>query len=185
MNSIVNIAAYKFVTLDDVEHRRAELFALSQRLSLKGTILLSAEGINLFLAGTSCAIEAFLCSVRSDPPFVDLEVKESLSNRQPFVRLFVKIKREIIAFGVAGIDPRRYTSRRVSATQLRRWLDEGTPITLLDVRNNFEYDAGTFENAIPVGVEHFRDFPRAIDQLPVEMKHGPVVAFCYGGLPLR
>lgn len=182
MGSVVNIAAYKFITLDDIERRRAELHPVCRRLELKGTILLSHEGINLFLAGIRSAIDEFLSILRRGPALAELEVKESFSDRQPFERLFVKIKREIIAFGVDGIDPRRETSRRVSPKQLKLWLDEGAPITLLDVRNDFEYQVGSFHNAIPIGVAHFRNFPRAAGNLPEEIKDRPVVTFCTGGI---
>jgi UPF0176 protein len=182
VDSVVNIAAYKFVTLDGLESRRADLLALCERLSLKGTILLSHEGINLFLAGTRVAIDEFLSELRRGPALSELEVKESFSSRQPFDRLFVKIKREIIAFGVDGIDPRIETSRRISATELKRWLDDGKPVTLLDVRNDFEFDVGTFACAIPIGVKHFRNFLDAIGKLPAEMKKRPVVTFCTGGI---
>lgn len=182
MECIVNIAAYKFLFLDDLPRRHAELLPVCQRLSLKGTILLSPEGINLFLAGNRGAIDDFLSILRSDPALADLEVKESYSDYQPFGRMLVKIKREIIAFGVEGIDPREQTSRRVSALTLRQWLDEGRPVTLLDVRNDMEVGVGTFRNAVAIGVDDFRDFPRAASALPPEMKEQVVVTFCTGGI---
>jgi UPF0176 protein len=94
----------------------------------------------------------------------------------------VKIKREIIAFGVQGIAPGRYTSPRVSARQLKQWLDEGKPITLLDTRNNFEVQTGSFDSAVAIGVEDFRDFPKAVSRLPASLKDRPVVSFCTGGI---
>jgi RluA family pseudouridine synthase len=96
--------------------------------------------------------------------------------------MLVKIKREIIAFGVDGIDPREHTSRRVSPRELKRWLDEGRPVTLLDTRNDFEVEAGTFENARAIGVDDFRNFPAAVRQLPTELKERPIVTFCTGGI---
>jgi len=182
MDLIVNIAAYKFITLDDLDRRRGELLVLGERLLLKGTILLGNEGINLFLAGSRCAMDEFLSNLHRQPELVDLEVKESFSDRQPFDRLFVKIKKEIIAFGVDGIDPRRETSPRISARQLKQWLDEGTPVVLLDVRNDFEYQVGSFEGAIPIGIDHFRDFPEVVEKLPDDFKDKPVVTFCTGGI---
>ncbi len=182
MNSVVNIAVYKFVTLDDLDRRRAELLALSERLLLKGKILLSEEGINLFLAGSRDAIDEFLASLRRESVFSDIDVKESFSEHQPFKRMLVKVKKEIIAFGVAGIDPRAETSRRISAKQLKKWLDEGLPVTLLDVRNNFEFEIGTFDDAIPIGVRHFRSFLDAISTLPDDIKDRPIVTFCTGGI---
>ena len=182
MPDVVNIAAYKFVDLHDLPPLRRHLQELCFQSQLRGTILLSPEGINLFVAGFRHGIDTLLADLRSRKEFADLPVKESLSDEQPFNRMLVKIKREIIAFGVEGVDPRKYTSKRIVPAELKRWLDEGKSVTLLDTRNDFEVDAGTFENAIPVGVDSFRDFPRAIGQLPDEMKQQPVVTFCTGGI---
>ena len=161
MSQVVNIAAYKFVTLDRLEERRTVLRALTERLGLKGTILLSEEGINSFLAGSRQAIDEYLSTLRQEPEFADIEVKESLSDDQPFSRMLVRIKKEIIAFGVDGIDPREKTSKRITAKELKQWYDEGREFTILDTRNDYEIELGTFKNAIPAGVNHFRDFPEA------------------------
>lgn len=182
MSDIVNIAAYKFVTLDNLEARREHLRELTERLGLKGTILLSEEGINSFLAGTREAIDDYLQVLKSEPEFADIEVKESLSDDQPFSRMLVRIKNEIIAFGVEGIDPRQKTSKRITAKQLKQWYDEGRPFTILDTRNDYEVELGTFKNAVPIGVNHFRNFPEAVDKLPDEMRDQPVVTFCTGGI---
>ncbi|OYW17713.1 MAG: pseudouridine synthase, partial [Planctomycetales bacterium 12-60-4] len=152
MPSIVNIAAYKFAALTDLPLLREELRDLCGAQQLRGTILLSEEGINLFLAGTREGIDALLARLQAIPELAELAVKESYSTRQPFRRLLVKIKSEIIAFGVPGIKPARYTSRRLSARELKQWLDEGRPVTLLDTRNNFEVETGTFHNALPIGI---------------------------------
>jgi RluA family pseudouridine synthase len=149
---------------------------------LRGTILLSEEGINVFVAGERQATDTLVSRLRELPACGDLEVKESLSDHQPYNRMLVKIKREIIAFGVDGIDPRRYTSPRMTPQTLRAWLDEGREVTLLDVRNKFEVDAGTFEGAESIGIESFRDFPNAVARLSDELKKRPVVTFCTGGI---
>jgi len=179
---VVNIAVYKFVTLDNLKRRRKQLRSLCRSLELRGTILLTPEGINLFIAGSRKGIDQLLAELRSDPALADLEVKESLSDDQPFRRMLVKIKQEIIAFGVEGIDPRECTSPKLPAKTLRQWLDEGKPVTLLDVRNDYEIKVGTFQNAVPIGVDHFRHFPDAVRQLPTDWKDQPVVMFCTGGI---
>ncbi len=179
---IVNIAAYKFVQLDRLKQRRNQLRTLCTEAGLKGTILLSHEGINLFVAGCRHGIDGLLRELRSDPALADLEVKESLSNYQPFNRMLVRLKQEIIAFGVPGIAPAQATSPKLSARELKRWLDEGRPLTLLDVRNDYEVKLGTFKQAQPIGVDHFRDFPEAVKKLPPEAKQQPLVMFCTGGI---
>ena len=180
--AIVNIAAYKFVELDRLPERREHVRELARSLDLKGTVLLSEEGINLFIAGSRDSIDQFLSELRSDSRLNDLPVKESLSERQPFTRMLVKIKNEIISFGVEGIDPRQRTSPKLPPEQLKQWLDEGRPVHLLDTRNDYEVEVGTFRNAHILGIDHFREFPDAIDSLPGEMKDEPIVMFCTGGI---
>jgi RluA family pseudouridine synthase len=106
----------------------------------------------------------------------------SVSERQPFNRMLVRIKREIIAFGVPGIAPGLRTSPKVAPQELKRWLDEGRPITLLDTRNDYEVKLGTFKNALTLGLDHFRNFPAAVEDLPDDLKRRPLVMFCTGGI---
>ncbi len=182
MNSVTNIAAYKFTALDRLSHRRKALYALGKSLGLRGTILLSPEGINLFLAGDESAVQRLLDHVRQDPPLADLQVKFSVSDRIPFRRLLVKIKPEIITFAIPGIDPARTKSPKLPAHTLKQWLDAGKTVTLLDVRNDYEVKIGAFANARPIGISHFRQFPAAVDQLPEELKQQPLVMYCTGGI---
>jgi RluA family pseudouridine synthase len=179
---IVNIAAYKFVTLTDVPAWREKLLSLCRELELKGTILLAEEGINLFLAGPRESIDRLTNYLSGTPEFANLEIKESPSSYQPFSRMLVRVKKEIIAFGVEQIDPRQHTSAKVGATELAQWIDEGRDFTLLDVRNDYEIELGTFEKAKPIGIDHFRNFPEAVGQLPENLKQKPVVMFCTGGI---
>ncbi len=181
-NQILNIAAYKFVPLTELGTRREALRTLCVNLKLRGTILLSPEGINLFIAGARAAVEQLLERLQQDPEIGALEVKESFSDHQPFNRMLVRLKKEIIAFGIDGIDPRNAPSQKISATQLKQWLDEGRPLTLLDTRNHYEVRLGTFKNALPIGLDHFRNFPEAVDNLPAEVAENPIVMFCTGGI---
>ena len=180
--SFINVSAYKFVSLDNLTDRRAELLDLCNRHELKGTILLSHEGINAFVAGTRENIDAVLSFFESQPDYSGLPVKESLSDEQPFTRMLVRIKKEIIAFGVDGIEPENRTSPKLKPAQLKAWLDEGKEITLLDVRNDYEVDLGTFDKALPIGVDNFRDFPEAVSELNEELKEKTIVMFCTGGI---
>ncbi len=179
---IINIAAYKFLPLADLRTLRGRLQALCKSADLKGTILLSPEGINLFVAGVASGIERLLAELRGLPGLADLQPKVSETDHQPFRRMLVRLKKEIIAFGVEGIDPARRTSPKLPARELKRWLDEGRPVTLLDTRNDYEIKLGTFRNARPIGISHFRDFPAAVARLPPELKEQPVVMFCTGGI---
>lgn len=179
---VLNVAAYKFVRLTNLVERRDRLRELSRKLNLRGTILLSEEGINMFVAGHLTAVHELLTTIQADTEIGVLEVKESFNDYQPFSRMLVKIKQEIIAFGVPGIDPISAPAAKVSPHELKSWLDEGKPVRLLDVRNDYEVDLGTFENATAIGVDHFRYFPRAVDRLPAHMKTEPIVMFCTGGI---
>ena len=180
--AILNIAAYKFVTLTNLPPYRAELRKLCQDLELRGTIMLSPEGINLFVAGEEPNVRHLLEVLRRNPLLEDLEVKESFSDKQPFNRMLVKLKREIIAFGIDAVQPAVRTSPKLKATELKKWFDEGRKFRMLDTRNVYEIELGTFHNAEHLNINHFRDFPEAINQLPEESKHEPLVMFCTGGI---
>ncbi|MBA4147582.1 MAG: pseudouridine synthase [Verrucomicrobia bacterium] len=182
MPKFSNIAAYKFAPLSELRSLRSRLLALCKSWELKGTILLSVEGINLFAAGAPEKIELLLAELRTIPGLENFEVKVSESDHQPFNRMLVRLKKEIIAFGVEGIDPAKRTSPKLSATTLKQWLDDGKPVTLLDTRNDYEVKLGTFRNALPIGIDHFKSFPDAVRKLPEEMKDQPIVMFCTGGI---
>lgn len=182
MARVLNVAAYKFATLTDLVPTRDKLRVLTVARNLRGAILLSTEGVNLSLAGEPGDVAAVLDRVRAIPGVGEFPVKESYSDTRPFNRMLVKIKREIIPFGVDGIDPQTYTSPRLSPEEMKRWLDEGRPVTLLDTRNRFEVAAGTFTGAVNIDIDNFRDFPAAVAKLPEAMKHGPVITFCTGGV---
>lgn len=182
MPHILNIAAYKFAELQNLEELRMALRSECREAGLKGSILLSPEGINLFIAGEPPVVEWLLARLRAIPGLENLEPKVSESEEQPFNRMLVKLKSEIISFGVEGINPARYTSPRIAPKQLKEWLDEGRPVILLDTRNDYEIRLGTFAGARTLGIDHFRQFPKAIGELPEALKEIPVVSFCTGGI---
>lgn len=182
MPDVVNFSAYQFAPLSDLPGLQARLRDVATQGEIKGTILLASEGINLFVAGNRAGLDALLAGIRTVPGLEGLTPKESYTEAQPFRRMFVKIKREIIAFGVPGIDPARQPAPRLAARTLKQWLDEGRPVTLLDTRNDYEIAAGTFRGALPANIRHFRDFPRAADRLPAGLKDQTVVTFCTGGI---
>jgi len=180
--NILNIAAYRFVALDHLPQLRAAFNARGEELGLKGTILLAGEGINLFLAGAAVDVEAFLETLLTDTRFASIAVKRSWSSGQPFKRLLVKIKREIVSMRRPEINPGETPAPRLAPQELKRWLDEGREIVLLDTRNQFEVDVGTFENTLSLGLNSFSDFPRATPAMPEKLKDRPIVTFCTGGI---
>jgi UPF0176 protein len=179
---VINLSCYKFAPLDGLEELRTSLQEVAKVQGLKGTILLAPEGINFFLAGTRPQLAAVLEVIRAVSGLADITPKESPSSDQPFKRMLVKIKKEIIAFGVEGVDPARRPAKKISAQQLKQWLDEGRPVTLLDTRNDYEARMGTFKGAVVSRIWNFRDFPAAVEKLPAELKTQPVVMFCTGGI---
>jgi UPF0176 protein len=185
--SIVNISAYKFISLGDLPVLREELLARCQVLTLKGTILLAPEGINLFLAGTRGQIDDFIAQLHEDPRFSDIVPTESWSERVPFGRLRVRLKREIITMRAPAIRPEIGRAPALKATILRRWLDrghddDGREVVLLDTRNDYETDVGKFPQAIDYRLASFTDFPRAIAADRARYAGKTVVSYCTGGI---
>jgi UPF0176 protein len=183
----VNIAAYKFITFNDTAEKRAEFLATCNQLQLKGTILLSPEGINLFLAGFRENIDQFLAWLRADERFSDLEVKESYSEKQPFTRMLVKLKAEIITMKHPLIKPELGRAPSVAPKTLKRWLDQGhddngRPVVMMDTRNGFEVDVGSFDNTIDYRIDKFSEFPKVIAAHKDELADKTVVTFCTGGI---
>jgi UPF0176 protein len=186
-NSIVNISAYKFITFSNTVEKRPQFQALCEELGLKGTILLSPEGINLFLAGSREAIDKFMAWLRTDPRFSDIEPKESFSDRQPFTKMLVKLKREIITMKNPLIKPEEGRAPAVDAQTLKRWLDQGhddngKPVVTMDTRNAFEVEVGTFENTIDYRITKFSEFPEVVAQHKDELEGKTIVTFCTGGI---
>jgi UPF0176 protein len=189
--SIVNLAAYKFVSIESTPDWREPLRARCEALGLRGTILLAPEGINLFLAGPREATDAFLDYLRHDAlfagKFTDLQVKESLSDQQPFGRMLVKLKREIITMHSPAIRPEAGRAAAVDARTLKRWLDagrddSGRPVLMLDTRNAFEVDVGTFSNALDYRIDKFSEFPQRVAEHREDFEGKTVVSFCTGGI---
>lgn len=178
----VNLAAYRFVELDDPHACRASLLDRGTKLDLRGTVLLSREGINLMLCGARTSIEAMKTSIGRYHAFSGMEYKESLSGFMPFDRMKVRIREEIISLGHDDIRPGEFTGPRIAPETLRRWLDEGRDLTLLDTRNDYETLLGSFEGALTLDIGSFRDFPEAVDRLDPATRSTPLVMFCTGGV---
>ena len=187
MNTILNISAYKFVPLPDAAELRDLLQERSLTLQLKGTILLAEEGINLFLAGSSEAVRDFITQLQADARFADIVPKESWSAHQPFKKMLVKLKREIIRMNHPTIRPAAGRAPAVPAATVKRWLDQGfddsaRAVVTLDTRNAFEVDHGTFEGAIDWRISKFTEFPQAVLDHKAQLQGKTIVSFCTGGI---
>ena len=187
MNAVLNISAYKFINLEDPTALRETLHHRASALALKGTVLLAGEGINLFLAGEADAVRQFVAQLQADIRFTDVSPKESWSTTQPFKKLLVKVKREIIRMNHPAIQPAKGRAPAVSAATVRRWLDagqddNGRPVVTLDTRNAFEVDEGTFAGAMDWRIGKFSDFPEAFRAHKTALQDKTVVSFCTGGI---
>ena len=187
MYAVLNISAYKFVPLPDAALLRERLLATALELSLKGTILLAEEGINLFLAGPVGDVREFIARLHRDARFADIAPKESWSDTQPFKKMLVKVKGEIIRMNQPTLRPAEARAPAVPPATVIRWLDqghddEGRPVVTLDTRNDFEVDAGTFAGAIDWRITKFTEFPQAVLDHRAELEGKTVVSFCTGGI---
>ncbi|MDA0925382.1 MAG: rhodanese-like domain-containing protein [archaeon] len=180
--SITNIAGYRFVDLDDREELQAVLRSVCLDLGLKGTVLLAPEGINFFVAGPQTSITAFVSHLDLDERFRAIPLKVSFTDYQPFNRMNVRLKSEIISVGLAHIRPHDFTGEEITPEAFKGMLDRGEFVHVLDTRNAYELRLGTFENAIDLDLRTFRAFPEAVAALPEDMKNEPVVMFCTGGI---
>jgi len=178
----INLAGYKFVSLNALEDLKASLKLRCDELALKGTILLSCEGINVVVAGSEEGTAAFQISMHEHPSLNDMRFKRSTSSFQPFERMLVKIKKEIITLRLPGIDPANARAPAIAPAELKRWIDEGRDIVLLDTRNTFEVEAGTFEHAMHLGLDSFGQFADAADKIDPSLKDKTIVTFCTGGI---
>ncbi len=179
---VLNIAAYRFVALDDLPALRRRLENVCKAEGLRGTVLLAAEGINLAVAGSAAGIAALGAALDADHRLAGLGFKQSWSYKVPFKRLKVRLKAEIIAFGVSGIDPARSPAPALAPAMLKAWLDEGRDMILLDTRNAFEVEHGSFAGAVQLGNHTFREFAAAARAFPPSRPGTPVVTFCTGGI---
>ena len=181
-NSVVNIAGYKFEPLVDP----IDLVSLYQKkcdeLKLKGTMLISKNGINFSLAGTQQATDTIVAFLEEDNRFLNIPLKVTYSDTQPFRRMKVRLKKEIISLGRKDINPRELTGERISPQDLKNLLDNKEDVLVLDTRNEYETRVGKFENAIDLNLDTFRDFPKAIESLPEEYKDKQIVMYCTGGI---
>lgn len=178
---IVVCALYHFVTLDKHQALQAPLLEIMQKHSVKGTVLLAAEGINGTVAGTRAGIDAVLTWLKSDPRLQDLDHKESFDDEIPFYRSKVKLKKEIVTMGVEGIDPNRKVGTHVEAIHWNALIAD-PEVLLIDTRNEYEVQIGSFAGAINPHTDSFREFPDYVQQHLDPTIHKKIAMFCTGGI---
>ena len=184
---ILNLAAYHFVAISDPDALAQQLRDRFEAAALRGTALVTPEGINLFLAGEPESLRGVVTGLRADARFADLIVKWSASEHVPFKRLRVKRKREIITFRKDGLDPVGARAPVVDPPTLKRWLEQGhdeagREIVLVDTRNAQEIDHGTFEGALTLPIAKFTELPDALEPHREALAGKTLVSFCTGGI---
>ncbi|SRR5579883_243596 len=176
---ILNIAGYQFIALTALPDLQARLLAHCESQQLKGTILLSPEGMNVSLAGPPENIERFKLFLKEDPRFASMTFRESFSAEVPFDCLKVKIKNEIITMREPTVAAEKNSAPKISPLEFKKWLDENRDITVLDTRNDYEVRFGTFKNAVNLAINDFSEFPKETKKISREK---PIVMFCTGGI---
>ncbi|WP_440888960.1 oxygen-dependent tRNA uridine(34) hydroxylase TrhO [Vibrio sp. WZ-1] len=181
MSKYVVCALYKFVELENYQELREPLLALMNTHGVHGTLLLASEGINGTVAATREGIEALLTWLNAEPRLTDIVYKESYSDTQPFNRTKVKLKKEIVTLGVEGIDPRHVVGTYVKPQD---WNDliADPEVFVVDTRNDYEIEIGTFKHAVNPNTDTFREFPNYVKQNMDPEKHKKVAMFCTGGI---
>ena len=179
---VINIAGYKFQSLIDLEDLVPKFQLICDNLELKGSVYLSPNGINFSLAGSEKAIEQYLNFMEEDERFLNIPLKKTYSETQPFRKMKVRPKKEIISLGRDDINPIELTGDYVTPKELYAMYENNEDVIVLDTRNEYETRVGLFENAVDLQLDTFRDFPDAIKHLPEEYKDKQIVMYCTGGI---
>ena len=174
-------ALYKFADFPDYKEFQPKLLDFCKAHNVMGTLLIAEEGINGTIAGPREGIDAALKFIRSHPSFTDIEHKESLASKPPFLRMKVKLKTEIVTMGVPGVTPRKSVGAYVTPKEWNTLLKQDD-VVVIDTRNDYEYEIGTFKGAINPNTEVFRDFPKYMEENWSPKKHKRIVTFCTGGI---
>ncbi len=174
-------AFYKFVPIDCPHQLRDELRMELAARDMKGTILVAPEGINGTISGTPDAMASFLKILRADPRFADLVTKDAPAAIHPFARTKVKLKKEIITLGRPEADPSRRTGIRVKPADWNA-LISGPDVLVVDTRNAYEVEVGTFNGAVDPKIAHFTHWPAYVAAHLEPAKHRKIAMFCTGGI---
>jgi UPF0176 protein len=178
----LNVAGYKFDPLENLDSLIPKFQNKCDELGLKGSVYLSPNGINFSIAGTEENVDTYIKFMEEDSRFRDIPLKKTFSETQPFRRMKVRLKKEIISLGRDDINPKELTGDYISPRELFEIYEKKEDVIVLDTRNEYETRVGLFENAIDLQLDTFRDFPSAIETLPEEYKDKQIVMYCTGGI---
>ncbi len=176
---ISNISGYRFVALQDLENWQAFFRETCDAHALKGTVAVSPEGINVMLAGAKDALLSWIATVQTHPEFANLAFKWSASADIPFRRMLVKIKSVLLR---GDVNPALTPAPSISPKTLKAWYETGKDFVIIDTRNDYELEAGKFQNAMDIHLHEFNEFSQKIAALPEDLKQKPLVVYCTGGI---
>jgi len=179
--SVVVAAMYHFARLDDFQALRAPLHRVMLNHGVKGTLLLAREGINGTIAGIREGIDAVMAWIRADGRLAPIDVKESYTDDNPFYRTKVKLKNEIVTMGVEDVDPRHIVGTYVKPQDWNALISD-PEVVVIDTRNDYEYQIGSFERAVNPETDAFREFPEFVERNLDPSRHKKVAMFCTGGI---
>lgn len=172
---------YKFANIWDLKAKQKQILAWCQSQEVKGTIILAEEGINGTISGREKAIATVLTQLRSLPNLADLEHKESTAQKLPFVRLKVKIKSEIVTLGLPEVKPNQQVGTYVNPQDWNQVIAD-PEVVVIDTRNDYEVEIGSFKRAKNPHTQSFREFPQYIAQNLNPQDNPKVAMFCTGGI---
>lgn len=181
MQEIVIAAFYKFVSLADYESMREPLLAKMHEHQIKGTIILASEGINGGFAGTREDMNCFYQVMHQDPRLADLNFKETFDKENPFEKSKVKLRKEIVTMGIGNVDPLTSAGTYLDPAQWNELIND-PEVVVIDTRNDYEFELGTFKNAINPNTENFRNFPEYVQAHLIDKKDKKIAMFCTGGI---
>lgn len=181
MQKVVVAAFYKFAKYPDFQEHQKEILDFCKSKGICGSILLANEGINGTVAGSRSGIDALIAFLKTDPRFLELEHKESFTDEMPFDRMKVRLKKEIVPLGVDGIDPNEKVGTYILAENWNALISD-PDVIVIDTRNGYECDIGTFRGAIDPKTRKFRDFPKFVAENLDPNRHKKIAMFCTGGI---
>ena len=181
MDNFIVAALYKFAPLKDLKTLQQTVLLVCKENDISGTLLLADEGINGTISGKRDAMDKALAYLRSIPGLADLEHKESIAHDAPFLRLKIRIKKEIVTIGVPDVSPTKTVGTYVAPRDWNKLIAD-PDVIVLDTRNDYEVTLGTFRNALDPNLATFRAFPEFVQQNLHNQKHRKVAMFCTGGI---